>query len=71
MGTDIIEILYGDLKTKITLPKLTTEIQLKKFLWFRWSIKVYYIDYEFCRVGPYKSRREASEIYRYALRAYR
>ena len=70
MGTNL-EILYGNMEVSITLPKLSTEIQLKKFLWFEWSTKVYYIDYEFCRVGPYKDYDEANEIYRHALAAYR
>ncbi len=66
-----ITFLYGHKELKITLPTLTTEYKTKKFLWFKWNIPQYYIDYEFCRIGPYDKLEEAQEYFGYALAAYR
>ncbi len=64
-------IIYGYKELKITLPVLVTRYKTKKFLWFKWEIPEYFIEYEFCTLGPYDKLKDAEEMFKYALAAYK
>jgi hypothetical protein len=68
---DTITFLYGHKELKITLPTLVTRYKTKKFLWFKWEVPEYWIEYEYIHSGPYSDLDEANEMFRYALAAYR
>lgn len=51
-------------------PKLIEKIENRKFLWFTWKKKTWYIEWEFFIQGPFYDFNEAAEIYSYALSAF-
>lgn len=66
-----ITFLYGHKELKIALPTFVTKYKTKKFLWFKWEVPEYFINYEYCSVGPYDKLEEAQQHFKYALAAYR
>lgn len=66
----LIDIFGPMPEIKFMPPKITVELKTKKFLWLRWRVPEYYIQWEFCRSGPYKKYADAYYFYSLALRAY-
>lgn len=51
-------------------PKLIEKIENRKFLWFTWKKKTWYIEWEFCVLGPYYEYNEAVAMHNMALASY-
>lgn len=58
MSEDTITILYGMKEIKLKAPVIRREI-IKRKWWF--NKEEYYVDWEYCTVGPFKTYKDAYE----------
>lgn len=52
----MIEFIYGEMKTYIK-PPIIREKLIKRRFWFNKT--EFYVDWEYCTLGPFKTYREA------------
>lgn len=55
-----ITFLFGEKKIELKPPIITEELVKRKY-WFGYK-KIYYVDWEYCRIGPMRLEDAEEEI---------